>query len=147
MILLIGSIVFSLLLFDFALVGFMPKVLKIWPPLSEIKEDILIEDTAYYSIKTDMQGRFVDPMINNRICYKSILLTSYCLLVKNTILTYLLRINIEDINSYTVEQKILGKKITLYLTVKGEDRFFQFRTKKSDKWIETFLNIGLKQKQ
>ncbi len=82
MVLIIVSIVFCLLLFDFAIVGFIPKILKIWPPLSKFDKDVLIEDTVCYRIDTNIENKLGEPVITNRINYKD----SLCLVLRHQVL-------------------------------------------------------------
>lgn len=146
MILIICSILFCLILLDFTIIGFLPKILRIWPPLKELCEDKLIEDSAYYSLKTDIRRASGNPIITSRINYKSIILTSKNLIVKNTFLTYLLRINIESIDHYHIKKHTIGKTIILYLTIEGKKKFFQFRSKKTEVWVREFDKLGIVEK-
>lgn len=146
MILVICSILFCLLLLDFTIIGFLPKILRIWQPLKGLSEDTLIEDTAFYSIKTDIRRESGNPIITNRINYKSIILTPKNLIVKNTFLTYLLRISIESIDHYHTEKHTIGEKIILYLTINGKKHIFQFRSKNPKIWIKEFDKLGIVEK-
>ena len=59
MILIILSIVGAIILLDFTFIGFIPEKLKIWGSLKKVEHQILIEDTAQYSINTDVTGKYI----------------------------------------------------------------------------------------
>jgi len=142
--LLAVTLILVFMLLDFTLIGLLPSMFGIWPSLSDIKEEPLIEDsTIFGSIRTDMEGRFVSSMINKRVGYKSIVLTSTCLVVKNTRRTYLLKIDLKSIYNYTVMKQLVGKRIILHLLTENRQKFFQFRTCMPDTWIKAFLDMGL----
>ena len=144
MFLIIISIIATLLLLDFSLIGFTPKILGIWGPLNKYVSEILIEDTAHYSLSTDINGEYIETMINSRVGYKSLILTPEFLIVKNTFLTYLLKIDNRSIKSYTIKNELIGKKIKLLLKIMDTEKFIEFSTSKSKRWIKEFsaLNIS-----
>ena len=142
--LLFVTAVIGLILLDFALMGFIPSMLNLWPSLSELREDTLIEDnTVFGSIRTNVEGEFVGSMINNRVGYKSIILTSRCLVVRNTRRTYLLKVDLQSIIRYSVVKQLGGSKILLDLLIEDQEKFFRFRTRTPDIWIKAFTEIGL----
>ena len=56
-------------------------------------------------------------MINNRVGYKGLILTSGALIVKNTYLTYLLKIDNSTIESYEIKTGIAVKRFKLNLKI------------------------------
>lgn len=147
MAILICAILFGLLILDISLIGFLPKVLNIWPSIRNLKDNVLIEDTAFYSIKTNIIGKNGKPIISKRINYKSIILTPDCLIVRNTFFTYLLRIDTREIKFYDIHNKLIGKIINLHIIIEDKEYFFQVRTKQSENWIKEFARIGITEKK
>ena len=131
MIIIVFAFILCILLLDFTIVGFLPSKLGIWTSLKDlITGDILIEDSAYLSVQTDIKGKYVDSMINQRVGYKSLILTKGFLIVKNTYLTSLLNIKTDSIKRITTKKALLGKKLILYLEINNEDKYFNSTQKK-----------------
>jgi len=143
MFIIISAIIGAIILFDFAIIGFLPKLLKIWQPLNGMLSNVLIEDTVYFSIRTNIPDRSGTPIITSRITYKSVLLTPKHLVVKNTRLTYLLSIDINDIHNYTAINKAAGKEMKFFVGVNDGNYWFRFRTNKSKMWEDELERLGV----
>ena len=147
MILIILSIVCVIILLDFTFIGFIPEKLKIWGSLKKVEHQILIEDTAQYSINTDVTGKYINFMINNRVGYKGLILTSGAVIVKNTYLTYLLKIDNSTIESYEIKTGIAVKRFKLNLKIQKNTKFFEFSTNKYAHWIQEFSALNIPETQ
>ena len=147
MILIILSIVGAIILLDFTFIGFIPEKLKIWGSLKKVEHQILIEDTAQYSINTDVTGKYINFMINNRVGYKGLILTSGALIVKNTYLTYLLKIDNTTIESYEIKTGIAVKRFKLNLKIQKNTKVFEFSTNKYARWIQEFSALNIPETQ
>ena len=147
MILIILSIVGAIILLDFTFIGFIPEKLKIWGSLKKVEHQILIEDTAQYSINTDVAGKYINFMINNRVGYKGLILTSGALIVKNTYLTYLLKIDSSTIESYEIKTGIAVKRFKLNLKIQKKTKVFEFSTNKYAHWIQEFSALNIPETQ
>ena len=144
MIIIIFAVIVCLLLVDFALIGVLPSKIGIWPSLKDfVKGDILIEDTANLSVHTDIEGKYVESMINRKVGYKSLILTPKYLIVKNTRLTSLLNIGTDCIKRIDTKKALLGNKIILHLKMDDEDKRLEFTTKRRGDWIDAFSRIGI----
>ena len=143
MFIIIVSIIGAIILFDFAIVGFLPKSLKIWQSLNGMLSDVLIEDTVYFSIRTNIPDRSGGPIITSRITYKSVLLTPKHLVVRNTRLTYLLSININDIQNYSTSNRAVGKEVKFFVGMNDGNYWIRFRTSKSEIWEEQLNKLGV----
>jgi hypothetical protein len=147
MTLLILSIFGAIILLDFTLIGVIPEKLGIWGSLKKVVHQKLIEDTAQYSINTDITGKYIDSMINNRIGYKGLILTSEALIVKNTYLTYLLNIDNSTIESYEIKTGIAVKRFKLNLKIQKNTKVFEFSTNKYARWIQEFSALNIPETQ
>lgn len=118
----------------------------IWGSLKKVIDDNVLEDTAKHSIRTNISGKYVDSMINNRVGYKSVILTPEALIAKNTYLTYLLKIENESIESYEIKNELIGKRVKLNLKIQESDKFFEFSTNQVGRWIQEFEKLKIKEK-
>ena len=148
-VLIILFIVAVIILLDFILIGFIPEKLGIWGSMKGIVHQELIEDTVQYRIYTDVTGKYIDFLINHGIGYKTLILNSEALIVKNTDLTYLLKIDNSTIESYEVKIGLAVKRFKLNLNIQKNKKIFEFSTKKYASWIYEFsaLNIPEIQKK
>ena len=142
-ILIILSIIGVIILIDFTLIGFIPEKLEIWGSLKKVVHQKLIEDTAQYSINTDITGKYIDSMINHRVGYKGLILTSDALIVKNTYLTYLLKIDNCTIESYEIKTGLAVKRFKLNLKIQKNTKFIEFSTNKYARWIQEFSALNI----
>jgi hypothetical protein len=145
--LIILSIIGAIILLDFTLIGFIPEKLEIWGSLKKVAHQKLIEDTAKYSMNTDITGKYIDYMINNMIGYKALILTSEALIVKNTYLTYLLKIDNSTIESYEIKTGIAVKRFKLNLKIQKNTKVFEFSTNKYARWIQEFSALNIPETQ
>lgn len=149
MIILILTIILGIILIDFAIIGFLPKILKIWPSLSTLDiRHLLVEDPLIFPyIKTNIKGPLYDEQKffwnRKRVSYKSLILTRKYLIVKNTRLTSLTSYNVDSIQSYTIKKKIRGDEVTIVFVIDRENKYFKFRTHLADEWIQAFKKICL----
>jgi hypothetical protein len=143
LILIILSIVGVIIILDFTLIGCIPEKLGIWGSLKKVVPQKLIEDTAQYRINTDITGKYINYMINNRIGYKGLILTSEALIVKNTYLTYLLKIDNSTIESYKIKTGIAVKRFKLNLKIQKNTKVFEFSTNKYARWIQEFSALNI----
>jgi hypothetical protein len=147
MTIVILAVVVALILLDFAIIGFIPEKFGIWGSLGKENPTKLIEDSVLYSIRTDIIGKYIDSMINNRVAYKSVILTPSDILVKNTYLTYLMKIKVSSVNSYEIKNELIGSRIKLNLKIQGSTNIFEFSTKKSKLWIQELEKLKIFEKQ
>ncbi|MFH2059318.1 MAG: hypothetical protein ABIJ59_10500 [Pseudomonadota bacterium] len=146
MVLVILSIVGAVILLDVTLIGFIPEKFGIWGSLKKEVQEKLIEDTVQYSISTDITGKYINSMINNRVGYKSLILTPEALIVKNTRMTYLLKIDISKIASYEVKNELIGKRFKLNLKIQETKRLFEFSTNNYKRWVKEFSKLNISEK-
>lgn len=146
MVLIIFAIVGTYILLDFALIGFIPEKFRIWCSLKKEIHEKIIEDTVRYSISTNIPGKYINSMINNRVGYKSLILTPKALIVKNTYLTYLLKIDIKTIESYEIKDVFFGKRFKLNLRIQETKRRFEFSTNRFDLWAKEFSKLNILEK-
>lgn len=147
MAIVILAIVGALILLDFTIIGLIPEKFGIWGSLRDGNPKKLIEDTVQYSIRTDINRKYVNSMINNRVGYKSLLLTPKAILVKNTYLTYLLKVEINSIRSYEVKNELIGKRLRLNLEIQESKKWFEFSTNKSERWVQELTNMDIPETQ
>ena len=106
MALLITSIILCIVLFDFALIGILPKYFKIWPALDSSIGKRLIEESSMFSIiKVDFEYNvwgYRSGGLTLRINDWRLLLTSNFFLIKNTRLTYVWKVDIKSIKFFEV---------------------------------------------
>ena len=139
-------LIFGYLLIDFTIFGYLPKIFGIWPPISELgKKRPLIESYPHW-IKTNIKVRFMESMVNNRMGYKTVTLTEDQIFLKNTRLTYLLKIDIPSVRYFEIEKNIFGKYIKLIFSENGDDLFFSFKPNNFTDWLHYFSNLGLIEK-
>ncbi len=143
MTLIIASTIIVVILLDFTLIGFLPEKFGIWESLKKVTHEKLIEDTVQYSITTDITEKYVDSMINNRVGYKSLILTPEALIVKNTYLTYLLKIENDSIKSYEIKNELIGERFKLNLKIQESNNVFEFSTNQAEKWIQEFKKLNI----
>ncbi|MCP3872889.1 MAG: hypothetical protein GY699_07010 [Desulfobacteraceae bacterium] len=147
MTIIILAVVGAFILLDFTIIGFIPEKFGIWGSLRKENLTKLIEDSVQFSIRTDITGKYIDSMINNRVAYKSVILTPKYILVKNTYLTYLMKIKVNSVDSYEIKNELIGSRIKLNLKIQGSTNIFEFSTKNSKQWIQKLekMNIFVKQ--
>ena len=139
-------LIFGYLLIDFTIIGYLPKIFGIWPPISELgKKRPLIESYPHW-IKTNIKVRFIESMVNNRMGYKTVTLTEDQIFLKNTRLTYLLKIDIPSVRYFEIEKNIFGKYIKLIFSENGDDLFFSFKPNNFTDWLHYLSNLGLIEK-
>ena len=139
-------LIFGYLLIDFTIIVYLPKIFGIWPPISELgKKRPLIESYPHW-IKTNIKVRFIESMVNNRMGYKTVTLTEDQIFLKNTRLTYLLKIDIPSVRYFEIEKNIFGKYIKLIFSENGDDLFFSFKPNNFTDWLHYFSNLGLIEK-
>lgn len=133
-------VLFGFLLFDFFLFGIIPSRFGIWPSIKKANfGDVLIDETIYWA-QSSFKGKLIENAVNKRMGYRSAVLTSKCIYLKNTNRTYLLCVYFDDVVSVSVENKIFGKIIKLNLR---RDDYLEFKPKRPDFWIENIKeNIG-----
>ncbi len=86
-------------------------------------------------------------MINNRVGYKGLIFTSEALIVKNTYLTYLLKIDNSTIESYEIKTGIAVKRFKLNLKIQKNTKVFEFSTNKYARWIQEFSALNIPETQ
>ena len=131
---------------DFTIIGFLPKVFGIWPSINgaRIKKP-LIESYPHW-VDTNIKGKFIESMINKRMGYKTVFLSEDEIILRNTRLTYLVKIDIPSIKFFKVKRNVFGKYIKLVLTVNGDELFFSFKPRYFNDWLSWLSNIGLEKK-
>lgn len=143
MILFLLTILFCILLVDIVLVGFLPSKFNLWGSYRDLGiEKQIIKDSLLWA-KTNLNRKFVDSMINKRVGYKYALLTEKGIVLKNTMLTYLLFIDIKDILSVKISKQNLVNIFEITIKDKDETKFFKFATSNSEGWMEEFKLLGV----
>ncbi len=147
MALLIISIILCMVLLDFALIGFLPKYLNIWPALDSSVGKRLIEESSMFSkIKVDFEYNvwgYQSGGLTLRINDWRLLLTSSFLLIKNTRLTYVWKISIESIKFFEVKDSIAGKIIVFHFTQDDQAHFLEFRSFELKNWLKRLAEVGI----
>jgi len=138
------SIILCMLLLDFALIGFLPKYLNIWPALDSSIGRILIEQSLVPGCKRDFKYlalgyRSRGPRSNEL----RLLLTTKFLLIKNTRMTYVWRIDIKSINFFEVKNSIAGKIVVFHFTQDDQTHFLEFRTFELENWLKRLEEVGI----
>lgn len=143
--LIIFTIVIGFLLIDFSIIGFLPKVIGIWPAINGAKiKKPLIESYPHW-VDTNIKGKFIDSMVNNRMGYKTVFLSEDQIVLKNTRLTYLVKINVPSIKYFEIKRNVWGKYIKIYFTENGAELFFSFKPRYFDDWLSCLSKIGIEE--
>ena len=122
--LIVLAIIFCVILFDITITGKLPKLLGIDPALSDLEEEEILIETFFHYFKTDIE-RFKDQ--GGRIHWKSAILTKTIFYVKLTRSTYKFKINLTDIEGFSIGRGLTGRHITLYFNENNPPRFFKFQ--------------------
>jgi hypothetical protein len=148
--LLIISILLCIVLFDFALLGILPKYFKIWPALdSSIGKRFIEESTMFSIIKVDFEYNawgYRSGGLTLRINDWRLLLTSNSLFIKNTRLTYIWKVDIKSIEFFEVKKStlgVLGDGIVIHFKQENQPHFLEFRTFKLESWLKRLEEVGI----
>ena len=143
--LFIFSIIICLIIVDFLLVGLVPKLIGIWPALSDYIDATQKPKTLkFYTIKTNSDNKLFQSLINYRVQILKIVLTEKFLIIRNTLLTCLTPIKIDEIKYYTVESGIKGKRLHLAFDENGAERYLKFWPDNLQEWEAALKNIEFK---
>jgi hypothetical protein len=120
--------------------------LSIWPSLKDkISEDVKsCSQLKIRTIKTDIKGNLAESWINYRVHLLTVLLTPQRLIIKNTHFTYLLSVTLENIKFYSIESKLSGDRLTLYLKSNGTGSYIRFWPENMEEWIKALTAVGIK---
>lgn len=134
--------------FDFLYFGFLPRYLNIWPALDNSIGEVLIKQTLWFGCKKDFKykvwGYLGNPDFDTEFC---LLLTTKFLLIKNTRLTYVWRVDVESIKFFEVKNSIIGKIIIFYFIQEGQTHFLKFPTLKFKNWFKHLSEIGIPERE
>lgn len=85
-------------------------------------------------------------MVNNRVGYQAAVVTESHFYLRVNRLNYLLKVAVEDINSFEVTKGFLGiRTLVLWVNTNEGQRYFKFKSTKLDNWIESFRKVGVDQ--
>jgi hypothetical protein len=148
MIMLIGSLILCFVILDFSLIGFLPKVLKIWPSLSDLisKDEILLK-LEYHTFETNIKGQFMDSKFEKRYQYKPTLLTREFFIVRNTHFTYVFSVPTKSINGFKIKKSIGRKMLILNLTLADKERYIKIWPININGWVGGLSKLGCEQHQ
>ena len=144
---LILTCIFGLLLIDFCLVGIVPPILKVWPSIKALGSSTPLIDGSLSWARTNMQGKFIKPMVNQRMGYQSATLTKEHFYLRPNRLNYILKIDVPSISAMEIKKEIIGKSITLRFSQDGTERFFTLKPKKFAEWVSCFESLGIPKKE
>ena len=129
------SIVLALVIIDFTIFGFLPYIFKIHPPYRHLLSEgvLLRDDTRNWCLSWE------------RTRVKSLILTNNHLILRTSLLTSVINIEISSIIKCVVKRIRRGRsKITVYFLVDKKTSKFSFKTDKTDKWVSYLRKLGVK---
>jgi hypothetical protein len=141
---LITTILF-LVVADYLLFGFFPCRVGQWPSVEKVVDEdggILFEfkiDTASSNVDDDLCWRFNHYRVH---LFRGVV-TKKSILIRNTLKTYLVRVRMEDVASYTVERGLFGKRVILNLDIAGKNRYLKFRPQDMQHCRKILSSIGI----
>lgn len=142
------STILCVILFDFAVTGFLPKYFIIWPALNNQLGEVLIEQSLFlWSTQNFKIEEFGYRKIGTKQRkYLRLVLTTKFFLLKNTQRTYVWKIDHKSINSYEVKYSIVGKIIILHFSQEGESQSLEFRPADLKDWSNRLSEVGVPEK-
>ncbi len=144
--LLILTAIFGLILIDFLLIGFLPPVFGVWPRIKDLGNNPPIMESSLIGANTNIKGKYIDSMVNNRRGYQAAVLTKDHFYLKVNRLNYLLKIDVSSIKSIETAKGLLLKSLIMRLSNNGDDCYFEMSSTKLKEWLESFQSIGVKYK-
>lgn len=137
--------VFLIGFLDFFVIGFFVSKLGVFKKIDyKITGEKIIEDSSI-TASTNIKGFLVDEGVNKRRGYSKVVLHEKCIYLKNTIITYLLFVAFSDVSMIFIcrERKFVTVKIFC-----GDNEYLMLslKEKKSEEWIEVFLQIAAREK-
>jgi hypothetical protein len=123
------------------LIGFIRLYLHVHPPYRHLlKKGILLEDKTCSFFRSWGPERFW-----------SIIMTDEYLILKNSYLTSIANIRLNEVESYNVKRSLLsGKRKNIFLYLKEgtySKDVFKFCTKNFSQWEHAFSRIGVKKRE
>jgi hypothetical protein len=127
--------ILGLIILDFTLFGFLAYIFKIYPPYRHLlREGVLLRDDTR-NLAPSLQGdRF-----------KSLILTKNHLILRNSIFTSVINIEISSVINCIVKSNRRNKsKIIIYFLANGKKEKLSFKSDKTDKWICALREIDIR---
>ena len=144
MIQLVASILLCLIIVDFTLIGFLPRIFKVWLPIDVyVTKNNILGKSALYSFSTNLKHKAWDAKAAYRVQLLYFVVSEDYLIIRNTILTCLPPIRISDIKKFKTKNCLVGIKLYFKIGLEGK-KYFKVRVHDTHNWAETFKRIGIK---
>jgi len=129
------------LFYDLCKLGLIPKLLGLWHPINEI-EDILIKDNVHF-VYTDMTIKRFGSGFAMGQKPEFLILTKDYFVVGARVYSYVNKFKTDSIYECSFEKLVIYTKITVLLTVDGENNYIHFKTKYPKIWVDEFEKMGI----
>ena len=140
----IASIILCLVIIDVTLIGILPRAFGIWYPyFSYVNQKNIIEKCLLYSFSTNLGHDLWSSHAAYRIHILYFVISEEYLIIRNTFLTCLPPIIINDIESARIKNCLIGKRLIFKFKSNGK-KYFKVRIRETNDWESKFASLGIK---